>query len=115
MVQGVALALASVLAYLTLFTLLGANIALLGFGTVAVTVALLAAARLVFVLAVAAQGALEHLATLGRFSAQLAHDLKNPLAALQGATQFLQGEVERGCRCSSSRSSSASSSSRWGG
>ena len=37
MVQGVALALASVLAYLALFNLLGANIALLGFGTVAVT------------------------------------------------------------------------------
>jgi signal transduction histidine kinase len=96
MVQGVALALASVLAYLALFELLGANIALLGFGTVAVTMALLAAARLVFASFAVRKERVEHLATLGRFSAQLAHDLKNPLAALQGATQFLQGEVERG-------------------
>ncbi|MBF5045116.1 two-component sensor histidine kinase [Aggregicoccus sp. 17bor-14] len=96
MVQGVAVALASVLAYLALFELLGANTALLAFGTVAVTVALLAAARLLFAPFAVHKERLEHLATLGRFSAQLAHDLKNPLAALQGATQFLQGEVERG-------------------
>jgi two-component system sensor histidine kinase HydH len=35
----------------------------------------------------------EHLGTLvrlGRFSAQMAHDLKNPLAALKGALQFLE-------------------------
>lgn len=96
MVQGVALALASVLAYLALFALLGANIALLAFGTVAVTVALLAAARLVFASFAVRKERVEHLATLGRFSAQLAHDLKNPLSALQGATQFLQGEVGRG-------------------
>jgi signal transduction histidine kinase len=32
------------------------------------------------------------LATLGRFSEQLAHDLRNPLAALKGAVQFLAKE-----------------------
>jgi signal transduction histidine kinase len=32
---------------------------------------------------------------MGRFSAQLAHDLKNPIAALKGATQFLREERQR--------------------
>src|SRR5439155_5801966 len=36
------------------------------------------------------------LVTLGRFSAQMAHDLKNPLAALKGAAQFLAEEQRQG-------------------
>jgi len=35
------------------------------------------------------------LATLGRFSAQMAHDLKNPLAALKGAAQVLHEDLGR--------------------
>jgi len=35
------------------------------------------------------------LATLGRFSAQMAHDLKNPLAALKGAAQLLHEDLGR--------------------
>jgi two-component system, NtrC family, sensor histidine kinase HydH len=38
----------------------------------------------------------EHLLGLGRFSAQLAHDLRNPLAALKGSLQFLAVEHEQG-------------------
>jgi two-component system sensor histidine kinase HydH len=38
----------------------------------------------------------EELATLGRFSQQLAHDLKNPLAALKGAVEFLEEERRAG-------------------
>jgi two-component system, NtrC family, sensor histidine kinase HydH len=38
----------------------------------------------------------ERLATLGRFSQQMAHDLKNPLAALKGALQFLKEEERQG-------------------
>jgi two-component system sensor histidine kinase HydH len=38
----------------------------------------------------------EELATLGRFSQQLAHDLKNPLAALKGAVEFLTEEHRAG-------------------
>ena len=33
---------------------------------------------------------------MGRLATQMAHDLKNPLAALKGATQFLQHEVREG-------------------
>src|SRR5262249_33618205 len=36
------------------------------------------------------------LVTLGRFAAQMAHDLKNPLAAIKGAVQFLEEERRRG-------------------
>lgn len=38
----------------------------------------------------------EQLSTLGRYSAQMAHDLRNPLAALRGAAEFLFEELERG-------------------
>jgi signal transduction histidine kinase len=39
---------------------------------------------------------LEQLALLGHFSDQLAHNLKNPIAALKGAAEFLQVELNRG-------------------
>jgi two-component system, NtrC family, sensor histidine kinase HydH len=39
---------------------------------------------------------LERMALMGRFSAQLAHNLKNPLAALKGAAQFLKVELGQG-------------------
>jgi two-component system, NtrC family, sensor histidine kinase HydH len=35
-----------------------------------------------------------HLATLGRLSSQLAHDLKNPLASVKGSLQYLAREPE---------------------
>jgi signal transduction histidine kinase len=38
----------------------------------------------------------EELATLGRFAEQLAHDVRNPLAALKGALQFLDTERQAG-------------------
>lgn len=42
---------------------------------------------------VSRRGRVEELANLGRFSAQMAHDLKNPLAALKGSVQFMEGEL----------------------
>lgn len=38
----------------------------------------------------------QHLAFLGRMSAQLSHDLRNPLAAAKGASQFLLNEMKAG-------------------
>jgi len=96
LLRALGLAGVSVLSYLALFHLLGANIALLASGTAAVTVALVACSRLVFSSFAVRKARVQHLATLGRLSAQLAHDLKNPLAALRGAAQFLQEEVARG-------------------
>jgi signal transduction histidine kinase len=43
----------------------------------------------------AARSGLERFASLGRFSAQMAHDLKNPLAAAKGAAEYLTEEMRR--------------------
>lgn len=37
-----------------------------------------------------------YLATIGRFSSQMAHDIRNPLAAILGAAQFLKEERVQG-------------------
>jgi signal transduction histidine kinase len=42
------------------------------------------------------QARTQELATLGRFSEQIAHDIKNPLAAVKGAVQFLREEHRLG-------------------
>lgn len=42
-----------------------------------------------------ARAGLERFAALGRFSAQMAHDLKNPLAAALGAAEYLAEELRR--------------------
>jgi len=39
---------------------------------------------------------MDHLATLGRLSAQLAHEIRNPLAAMRGSAQLLSGDVAGG-------------------
>ena len=38
----------------------------------------------------------EQLVTLGRFAQQMAHDIRNPLAAIKGAAQFLEQEHKEG-------------------
>lgn len=40
-------------------------------------------------------------ATLGRFAAQMAHDLRNPVAAIHGAAQLIDGERELGASLAS--------------
>ncbi|MEO8179877.1 MAG: ATP-binding protein [Deltaproteobacteria bacterium] len=46
--------------------------------------------------AVASRERVQRFAGLGRLAEQLAHDLKNPLAALKGGLQFLAVEIEQG-------------------
>jgi two-component system sensor histidine kinase HydH len=65
-------------------------------GTVVVTVALIIASRRWIEEATLRRERVSQLATLGRFSAQLAHDMKNPLAALKGAAQLLRDDVAPG-------------------
>ena len=84
------------IAYLSMFHFAGTNTALHALGTLVVTLFLLAATRLVFNTMISRREQLVRLATLGRFSAQMAHDLKNPLAALQGAAQLLLEERANG-------------------
>jgi signal transduction histidine kinase len=63
---------------------------------VAITIAALATLRPIVAVQAEDRARQRKLATLGRFSAQMAHDLKNPLAAIRGAAQFLIEERRRG-------------------
>ena len=37
---------------------------------------------------------MERLVLAGKFAAEIAHEIKNPLAAMSGAMQMLQGEID---------------------
>jgi signal transduction histidine kinase len=91
-----ALALAVLVAYVAAFKLLGGNVAALSFAVLTVTLVAVAAAREVASSLARERARASELATLGRFSSQMAHDLKNPLATLKGALQFLKEERVRG-------------------
>ena len=84
------------IAYLSVFRVAGSNTALLVFGTLTVTLILAAAARLIVGTIIVRRDQLVRFATLGKMSAQMGHDLKNPLAALKGAAQFLREEMSQG-------------------
>lgn len=75
---------------------LGARSELLIVVMLAITVAAVATLRPMFAALSEARARARYLVTLGRFSAQMAHDLKNPLAAIRGAAQFLAEEKARG-------------------
>jgi two-component system, NtrC family, sensor histidine kinase HydH len=85
-----------VLGYFAVFRWLGASSGAFVAGTAIVTLALFAAWRRVLRALAERRARTEELVTLGRFSAEMAHDLKNPLAALKGAVQFLETERAAG-------------------
>lgn len=92
----VSMAVVGLVGYLAVFNWLRGNIGVLMVATVTVTLTLIAALRQIGKQYLARRDRVEGLTTMGRFSAQMAHDLKNPLAALKGAIQFLNEEVARG-------------------
>lgn len=69
---------------------------LMATSTVAITLAALVTLRPMLAMQAEERARLRELAALGRLSAQMAHDLKNPLAAIRGAAQFLLEERARG-------------------
>jgi signal transduction histidine kinase len=91
-----ALATCTVAAYFALFRLFSASVAMWLLGTGTLTIALVAVTRAVASQSAAERARVVRAAAVGRLSAQMAHDLKNPLAALQGATQFLNEERQQG-------------------
>jgi len=95
-VYALTLAALGVFGYLLVFRLVRANTAMLVLGSAAVTLALVVAARDVIVSLTTRRERSRQLMSLGRFSAQMAHDLKNPLTALKGGLQFLVEEQARG-------------------
>ncbi len=65
-------------------------------GTLLVLVVFIAALRPFFNTLSEERARARYLTTLGRFSSQMAHDLRNPLAAIKGAAQFLTAELSSG-------------------
>jgi signal transduction histidine kinase len=90
------IALLAVVGYYVVFRLFAASIAMLLLGTWTLTLVVVAATRVIGAQVAAQKERMTKVAVVGRLSAQMAHDLKNPLAALQGATQFLAEERRRG-------------------
>ncbi len=96
--QAVTLAALAFAGYLSAYRLLAHRSALRALVLALVTLALFAAVRRAFRGLAERRDRLERLAVLGGLSAQMAHDLKNPLAALKGAAQFLREEWAQGRR-----------------
>ncbi len=95
-VYSLALAAVAVWAYLAVFYYFAVSIAVMVLLTITITFVLVAVTRQSVADIAAQRARTERLAVLGRLSAQMAHDLKNPLAALKGAAQFLQEERAQG-------------------
>jgi signal transduction histidine kinase len=93
--QAVMYAVFIVVAYLTLFLTLSHRLGVLVVAMAALSFGLLAAAGFFWRTSTHAREGLERFATVGRFSAHMAHDLKNPLAAAKGAAEFLSEELRR--------------------
>jgi two-component system, NtrC family, sensor histidine kinase HydH len=91
-----AVAALGVLGYVSVFLWMGTSMSLLVVGVASLTVGLFGAIRGVVAGMNERRARLRELATLGRFSAQMAHDIQNPLAALKGAIELLQEELARG-------------------
>ncbi len=95
-VNAVIVALLAVAAQVLLLSWARERTALIVFGTV--VVALAAVAGLVPTLATISDQRVrnQYVLTLGRFAQQMAHDVRNPLAAIKGSAQFLKHERAEG-------------------
>jgi signal transduction histidine kinase len=78
-------------AYLVIFHSFAGSVAAQVFTTAIVTLLVVAVARELGIGFAESRERVQRLAVLGRFSAQMAHDLRTPLAALLGAVQVLEG------------------------
>jgi signal transduction histidine kinase len=82
---------AFVVAYLVLFGVFAGSIAAQAFTSAVVTLLVIVVARELGIARAESRERVQRLAVLGRFSAQMAHDLRSPLSALLGAVQVLEG------------------------
>ncbi len=93
--QAVVMALLFSVGSLALFNSFGDNQGALVVAVLAISLTVAVLTWLYLIRSSAVRTSLERFATLGRFSAQMAHDLKNPLAAAKGAAEYLQEELRR--------------------
>ncbi|MFT3770122.1 MAG: ATP-binding protein [Minicystis sp.] len=94
--QAAAIGAIAVGGYFIVFRAFATSTAVMLLATAALSFAIVAVSRQAFAEAAARRARMEELARLGRLAAQMAHDLRNPLAALKGAAQFLQEEHKSG-------------------
>ena len=87
---------AFVVAYLVLFRVFAGSLAAQAFVSAIVTLLVVAVARELGIALAESRERVQRLAVLGRFSAQMAHDLRSPLTALLGAVDVLEGAGESG-------------------
>lgn len=95
-VLGLASAALCVVLYLSVFELFGNDTLALVLGTTTLTLLLVMVGREVLARTVRQRAHRDRLTWMGRMSDQLAHDLRNPLAAMRGAIQLLQEDRRRG-------------------
>lgn len=92
----IGVSLLAVIAHVVLFALAEGELTRLILGSLGITLLVVAALRPLL----STQSELRHrrhyLTTLGRLSEQMAHDLRNPLAALSGAAAYLEHEIRTG-------------------
>ncbi len=93
--QAVVLGLFFAVAYLAIFSAFNGQLGVLIIAFTTLSLVLSVLGWLVVTGSSEAREGLERFATLGRFSAQMAHDLKNPLAAAKGAAEYLTEELRR--------------------
>lgn len=93
--QAVVLGLFFSVSYLAIFTAFSGQLGALIIGFTALSLVLSVLGWLVVSGSSATRAGLERFAALGRFSAQMAHDLRNPLAAAKGAGEYLVEELRR--------------------
>jgi signal transduction histidine kinase len=89
-----ALAFAIVLGEIALFLWAGDRTALLAIGSVLIALSALLAGRFLLSSFTEARLRTKEQAARGRMSKQLGHDIRNPLGAIKGAAQFLEGELD---------------------
>jgi two-component system sensor histidine kinase HydH len=88
-------AAALMLAYLAVFEWFGTSRGAVIVGSAVLSLSLAAITREAVMLRAARRYRADQLLTMGRFAAQMSHDLKNPLAAMKGAVEFLVEDLAR--------------------
>lgn len=95
--QALVLGMFATVSYLAIFTAFAGRLAALLVGLTTLSLVFAVLGWFLFKSSAVARTGLERFATIGRFSAQMAHDLKNPLAGAMGwADYFLEDFRRRG-------------------